>query len=73
LRPILARDFSKYLFTFEAEDIVSQIMGFGSPTPIEVAVNGIHLSAEGKVVSGIDTLQGSSQGHHASLPSLVCS
>lgn len=46
LRPILARDFPDCSFTFEAGDIVSQIMDFGSPTPIEVAVNGIHLSAD---------------------------
>ncbi|MGH9643925.1 MAG: efflux RND transporter permease subunit, partial [Terriglobales bacterium] len=46
LRPILARNFPDCSFTFEAGDIVSQIMDFGSPTPIEVAINGIHLSAD---------------------------
>jgi multidrug efflux pump subunit AcrB len=30
-------------FTFEAGDIVSQVMSFGSPTPIEVAVQGPSL------------------------------
>jgi multidrug efflux pump subunit AcrB len=30
-------------FSFEAGDIVSQIMNFGAPTPIEVAVNGPNL------------------------------
>ena len=30
-------------FSFEAGDIVSQVMGFGSPTPVEVAVQGISL------------------------------
>jgi multidrug efflux pump subunit AcrB len=29
--------------SFEAGDIVTQVMGFGSPTPIEVAVQGINL------------------------------
>ena len=29
--------------SFEAADIVSQVMGFGSPTPIEVAIQGISL------------------------------
>jgi multidrug efflux pump subunit AcrB len=29
--------------SFEAGDIVSQVIGFGSPTPIEVAVQGINL------------------------------
>jgi multidrug efflux pump subunit AcrB len=32
--------------SFEAGDIVSQIMNFGSPTPIEVAINGPNLSAD---------------------------
>jgi len=31
--------------SFEAGDIVSQIMNFGAPTPIEVAVNGPNLAA----------------------------
>src|SRR5262249_9124659 len=30
-------------FSFEAGDIVSQIMNFGAPTPIEAAVNGPNL------------------------------
>jgi multidrug efflux pump subunit AcrB len=29
--------------SFEAADIVSQVMGFGSPTPVEVAVTGVNL------------------------------
>src|SRR5207244_6915556 len=29
--------------SFEAADIVSQVMGFGSPTPVEVAVMGTNL------------------------------
>src|SRR5581483_10128078 len=29
--------------SFEAADIVSQVMGFGSPTPVEVAVMGMNL------------------------------
>ncbi|HEY3128677.1 MAG TPA: efflux RND transporter permease subunit, partial [Acidobacteriota bacterium] len=32
-------------FSFEAGDIVSQIMNFGAPTPIEVAMNGPNLAA----------------------------
>jgi multidrug efflux pump subunit AcrB len=32
--------------SFEAGDIVSQIMNFGAPTPIEVAINGPNLSAD---------------------------
>jgi multidrug efflux pump subunit AcrB len=29
--------------SFEAADIVSQVMGFGSPTPVEVAITGVNL------------------------------
>ena len=32
-------------FSFEAGDIVTQIMNFGSPTPIEVAISGPNLAA----------------------------
>jgi multidrug efflux pump subunit AcrB len=32
--------------SFESGDVVSQIMNFGSPTPIEVAVNGPNLAAD---------------------------
>ena len=33
-------------FSFEAGDIVSQVMSFGSPTPVEVAVSGPSLAAD---------------------------
>jgi multidrug efflux pump subunit AcrB len=46
LRPVLARDFPDTAFTFESGDIVDQIMDFGSPTPIEVAIQGFNLSAD---------------------------
>ena len=32
-------------FSFEAGDIVTQIMNFGAPTPIEVAMNGPNMAA----------------------------
>ncbi|MFN7930163.1 MAG: efflux RND transporter permease subunit [Blastocatellia bacterium] len=32
-------------FSFEAGDIVTQVMNFGAPTPIEVALNGPNLAA----------------------------
>ncbi len=48
LRERLRRSFRKELpaseVSFEAADIVTQVMSFGSPTPIEVAVQGISLS-----------------------------
>lgn len=45
LRGVLARDFPDTAFTFESGDIVSQIMDFGSPTPIEVAIHGVDMAA----------------------------
>jgi multidrug efflux pump subunit AcrB len=45
----LRRDLKKALpdvsVSFEAADIISQVMSFGSPTPIEVAVQGPQLAA----------------------------
>jgi multidrug efflux pump subunit AcrB len=43
LRERLKRDLPGVAVSFEAGDIVSQVMSFGSPTPIEVAVQGISL------------------------------
>src|SRR2546429_385373 len=43
LRAALHRELPTYQISFEAGDIVSQVMGFGSPTPIEVAVQGVNL------------------------------
>ena len=43
LRARLRREFPSMQVSFEAGDIVSQVMSFGSSTPIEVAVQGISL------------------------------
>ena len=47
LRERIRKSFHRELpgtnLSFEAGDIVSQVMSFGSPTPIEVAVQGINL------------------------------
>ena len=43
LRASLAKELPQCQFAFEAGDIVSQVMSFGSPTPIEVAVQGVSL------------------------------
>jgi len=43
LRATLHRELPDCQVSFEAGDIVSQVMGFGSPTPIEIAVQGINL------------------------------
>jgi multidrug efflux pump subunit AcrB len=49
LRERLRRELHKALpdtqFSFEAPDIVSQVMSFGSPTPIEVDVQGANMAA----------------------------
>lgn len=43
LRAIFARDFPEVRFSFEPQDIVSRVMSFGSPTPIEIAISGSSL------------------------------
>jgi multidrug efflux pump subunit AcrB len=45
LRKNLQALFPDTKFSFEAGDIVSQIMNFGAPTPVEVAVSGPDFSA----------------------------
>ena len=43
LRQALGRDLPGTRVSFEAADIVSQVMSFGSPTPLEIAVQGVSL------------------------------
>jgi len=43
LRESLSRELLGAQVSFEAGDIVTQVMSFGSPTPVEVAVQGISL------------------------------
>ena len=43
LRGVLSRTLPDVRFSFEPADIVSEVMSFGSPTPVEVAVNGPNL------------------------------
>ena len=43
LRQILAKQFPELRFSFEPADIVSEVMSFGSPTPIEIAARGGNL------------------------------
>jgi multidrug efflux pump subunit AcrB len=45
LRAELARELPEVAFSFEAGDIIAQVMSFGSPTPVEVAVQGPSLPA----------------------------
>ena len=43
LRQTLARELPGSRVSFEAGDIVTQVMSFGSPTPVEVAIQGASL------------------------------
>jgi multidrug efflux pump subunit AcrB len=43
LRQRLERELPDCQVSFEAGDIVTQVMGFGSPTPVEVDVQGVNL------------------------------
>lgn len=45
LRGVLAAEQPDLRVSFEPQDIVSRVMSFGSPTPIEVAVSGPSLAA----------------------------
>ncbi|MCW0218695.1 MAG: efflux RND transporter permease subunit, partial [Prosthecobacter sp.] len=45
LREVLAKDLPDVRLSFEPQDIVSRVMSFGSPTPIEIAVSGPSLPA----------------------------
>jgi len=44
LRTVLARELPELRLSFEPQDIVSRVMSFGSPTPIEIAVSGPSLA-----------------------------
>jgi multidrug efflux pump subunit AcrB len=44
LRRILAQRYPELRFSFEPADIVSEVMSFGSPTPIEIAARGSNLT-----------------------------
>src|SRR6266581_1397332 len=46
LRGALSEELSGSQVSFEAADIVSQVLSFGSPTPIEVAVTGTNLQED---------------------------
>lgn len=45
LREIFAKELPQVRLSFEPNDIVSRVMSFGSPTPIEIAVSGPSLPA----------------------------
>src|SRR4051812_39889916 len=45
LREVLKRELPDVRLSFEPQDIVSRVMSFGSPTPLEIAVSGPTLAA----------------------------
>ena len=46
LRKLLADKFPGCQFSFEGADVVTQIMNFGAPTPVEINVSGPDLAAD---------------------------
>jgi multidrug efflux pump subunit AcrB len=55
LRQQLKEELPQCRISFEAADIVSQVMSFGSPTPIEVAVQGISLADDYKYAAKVES------------------
>jgi hypothetical protein len=43
LRAAFRREMPKLTMAFEAGDIISQVMSFGSPTPIQIDVQGVDI------------------------------
>ncbi len=62
LREIFSRTFPDVSFTFEAGDIVNQIMNFGSPTPIQIDIDGPNFAKDEtyakNVLNALKTLPG---------------
>jgi multidrug efflux pump subunit AcrB len=55
LRSSLQRELPGARVSFEAADIVSQVMGFGSPTPVEVAIMGVNLQDDSSHAQKVQT------------------
>ena len=53
LRDELARQFPEVRFSFEPADIVSEVMSFGSPTPIEIAARSANLGENRKFIARV--------------------
>ena len=61
--------------SFEPSDIVNEVMSFGSPTPIEIAVSGPNMKAirDSGIRIGADPLGGASVNYWAASPSATAS
>jgi multidrug efflux pump subunit AcrB len=57
LRQKLPQELTGVRFSFEPSDIVSRVMSFGAPTPIEVAVSGPNLADSRQYADKVPTLR----------------
>jgi len=78
LREKLAQKFPKVRFSFEPADIINQVMSFGSPTPVEVAVRGPDTQQSlafakklRKELSALPTLQDVQFGQSLDYPTIL--
>src|SRR5260370_37382301 len=78
LRQKLAEALPGTEFSFEAGDIVSQVMSFGSPTPVEVAMQGPNMAVSRgfaekvrKEMAKIDSLRDLQYGHALDYPTVA--
>lgn len=55
LREVLSTKLPKIRYSFEPSDIVSEVMSFGSPTPIEVAVRGGSMPENKAFLTKVET------------------
>jgi multidrug efflux pump subunit AcrB len=59
LRKTVSSAFPEVTLSFEPADLISQVMSFGSPTPVEIAVTGPNMSDSRKVTEKLkDRLSG---------------
>ena len=77
LRDALAKDMPGVRLSFEPADIVSEVMSFGSPTPVEVSVTGPNLADDRafaekirKELSGIPSLRDLHYGQSLDYPTV---
>lgn len=60
LRGVLAKELPDVRLSFEPQDIVTRVMSFGSPTPIEIAVSGADINVSKahaeKIIEKLKTL-----------------
>jgi multidrug efflux pump subunit AcrB len=55
LRAAFRREMPKLAIAFEAGDIISQVMSFGSPTPIQNDVQGVDIDQDYAYLSKVET------------------